>query len=128
MYKIKHRVLFVLTEFLVIALIIFLTVSIIPAVDENKRYSNFFTWITASALIISVLLVLYKLKASLDEIENGAWAKLVPEGAGFTAAVKYIEESDVVFPVMHGIMAEDGTVQAAVPENVEVEENIRFRI
>lgn len=67
MYKIKHRVLFVLTEFLVIALIIFLTVSIIPAVDENKRYSNFFTWITASALIISVLLVLYKLKASLDE-------------------------------------------------------------
>lgn len=50
----------------------------------------------------------------IDEIENGAWAKLVPEGAGFTAAVKYIEESDVVFPVMHGIMAEDGTVQGLV--------------
>ena len=66
MYKSKHRVLFVLTEFLVIALIIFLSVSIIPAVDENKRYSNFFTWITTAALIISVLLVFYRINGSLD--------------------------------------------------------------
>ena len=66
MYKTKRRVLFILTELLIITLIIFLSISIIPVVDENRRYSSFFTWITTSVLVISVLLVLYKIEGAIN--------------------------------------------------------------
>lgn len=47
----------------------------------------------------------------LDSIKNGAWKKNVPLGCGMAPALRAVYESDAVFPVIHGIMAEDGTLQ-----------------
>lgn len=47
----------------------------------------------------------------IDEIENGEWKKNVVKGCSIEPAVKSLQNADVVFPVMHGIMAEDGTIQ-----------------
>ncbi|MBQ2314788.1 MAG: SpoIIE family protein phosphatase [Treponema sp.] len=66
MYKTKHRVVSLAADFLIIALIICLTICIIPPVVKDKAYSPFFTWVTSTVLIISVLFVLKKLRVSID--------------------------------------------------------------
>ncbi len=65
MFKTKKRVTDVLSAVLVVAVIIFLALSIIPLVGDSENYSRKFTWITVSALIISVLLVIYRLHSKL---------------------------------------------------------------
>ncbi len=45
-------------------------------------------------------------------IENGSFADVPPEAKnGITPGIPLIYASDAVFPVMHGIMAEDGSIQ-----------------
>ena len=48
----------------------------------------------------------------LEDIRDGHWKKLKTAGTtGIAAGIESLRWADVVFPVMHGIMAEDGTVQ-----------------
>lgn len=48
----------------------------------------------------------------LEDIRDGSWKKLrTEETSGIAAGLESLRWADVVFPVMHGIMAEDGTVQ-----------------
>jgi D-alanine-D-alanine ligase len=47
----------------------------------------------------------------LEEIKDGRWTSRVTEGSGMAPALECVRWCDAVFPVMHGIMAEDGTIQ-----------------
>ncbi len=49
--------------------------------------------------------------SDVDEIENGKWTEKVKKGCGMAPGLPSVYAADVVFPVMHGIMAEDGTMQ-----------------
>ncbi len=44
------------------------------------------------------------------KIEDGTWSRCASEGSGMSC-VGELYAADVIFPVMHGIMAEDGTMQ-----------------
>ena len=48
---------------------------------------------------------------NLPKIKNGSCFEKVKRGSGIAPALEAIERAEVVFPVMHGIMAEDGTIQ-----------------
>ncbi len=63
MFKTKRTVTDIVSAVAVLAAITFLALSVIPAADGSRSYSPKFTWITVSALIISVLLVLYRLRS-----------------------------------------------------------------
>ncbi len=65
MYKTKKRVTDVLSGVVVVALILFLALSVIPSMSVRQNYSPKFTWITVSALIISVLLVVYRIHTNV---------------------------------------------------------------
>ena len=47
----------------------------------------------------------------LEEIKDGRWVSRVECGSGMAPALECVAWCDAVFPVMHGIMAEDGTIQ-----------------
>lgn len=48
----------------------------------------------------------------IEDIKDGSWKKLKTDGmTGMTAGIESLMWADAVFPVMHGIMAEDGTIQ-----------------
>ncbi len=46
-----------------------------------------------------------------EKIKTGQWIFDVKKGSGMTGSIGDVYAADVVFPVMHGIMAEDGTMQ-----------------
>lgn len=48
---------------------------------------------------------------SLEAVKSGAWKEAAEEGCGMTGVLPLLYECDVIFPVLHGICGEDGTVQ-----------------
>jgi D-alanine-D-alanine ligase len=49
-----------------------------------------------------------------DMISGGEWRQEAEKYKGMSAGLEAVSECDVVFPVMHGIMAEDGTIQGVL--------------
>lgn len=48
---------------------------------------------------------------AIDAIEKCDYNEFVKNGEGIAPALNELYKADIVFPVMHGIMAEDGTIQ-----------------
>lgn len=69
MYKSKKRIIDICAGIAVTGLMLFLAVSIIPTQNAKNNYSSKFTWITVSALIMTVLLVVYKVS---DVLKSGS--------------------------------------------------------
>ncbi len=50
-------------------------------------------------------------EADIENVKNCEWHKKATVGAGISGGVKTLEDCDAVFPVLHGLWGEDGTVQ-----------------
>lgn len=46
-----------------------------------------------------------------EAIKSGEWKELAKKYSGMAEGIEAVSQADVIFPVMHGIMAEDGTIQ-----------------
>ncbi|MBE7064709.1 MAG: D-alanine--D-alanine ligase [Ruminococcaceae bacterium] len=50
-------------------------------------------------------------ESDIKTVKDCSWAEKAVKGAGISGAIKVLESCDVVFPVLHGLWGEDGTVQ-----------------
>ncbi len=110
MYRTKHRAIYLLTDILIIALIIFLCISIVPAISGSKRYSGFFTWVTTSAIIVSVLLVLYKAQAVINARfkENAFFKNDTALLSDFEEKLKFCYSYDEFYQIIGEILEMQG--------------------
>ncbi len=110
MYKMKHRAIYIIANLIIVGLILFLTMNIIPSMDEKNNYSHVFTWITSSSLIIAVIIVLYNIRSKIDTwIHNKALytneTKLITD---FIARLKFSYSYDDFYKLIGEILEEQG--------------------